>query len=618
VPLLTIQTTDNAIKNAIYAKLTELGTGFFVHCDRITLRETISDQDCIAILNMARAWIEVNPQASSDFAERVARNIVAQATLVFRHHLRDELITAMLNGIRQRNRSKCVATVLLKSDLSLAQLKRITCQLQHCRVRIDSNMSDDQIEAISQGQIGALFITGNLPDTQIRMLAASPQVQMMMPERQLTTDQCILLAQSLHRSPVITNQGLSIEQLRAIASNLKAHRKILISGQPAEQASIISSCLQPGTRCLIHHALGETTIARLAASMGDRVCVYVDTAMSECKLRTLAKNLRPNTYFSVGRFCASSRNYGNLSATQLDVAIPCLRSGVCVYPMTDLTDEQLSSISSKLNPSVVLLFNAQLGDHQLAMLSKQLNTEQRFLLSPKLKIQQLLSIASSLPTMETVIQIPRDLPEALREAFISAYRSSSRRRHWGLHLLAQAADRQHALHHPLTVSAIPSRHATGTFETPASHQQRLDVSTETAADRSIDIPSAKRQCLCLSSDHGFFSRSHVACATDYPLGAPVAQSSVAQLYGPQAEFAQDCRVQKLDPRKHTNFPSGSSVAQASEPQAEFAKACAVQELDLSYQTEPAQQHDHSGQSDQASEALIHTLALPTQMAPQPR
>ena len=170
--------------------------------------------------------------------------------------------------------------------------------------------------------------------------------------------------------------------------------------------------------------------------MGNRVCVYVDTAMSERKLRTLAKNLRPNTYFSVGRFCASSRNYGYLSATQLDAAIPCLQPGVCVYPMTDLNDEQLSSISSKLNPSVVLLFNAQLGDHQLAMLSKQLNTKQRFLLSPKLKIQQLLSIASSLPTMETVIQIPRDLPEALREAFISAYRSSSRRRHWGLHLLA--------------------------------------------------------------------------------------------------------------------------------------------------------------------------------------
>ena len=258
--------------------------------------------------------------------------------------------------------------------------------------------------------------------------------------------------------------------------------------------------------------------------------------------------------------------------------------------MTDLNDEQLSSLASKLNPSVVLLFNSQLGNHQLAMLSKQLNTKQRFLLSPKLKIQQLRSIASSLPTMEPDIQIPRELPEALREAFISAYRSSSRR-HRGLHLLAQAADRQHALHHPLTVSAVPSRHVTGAFETPASYQQRLDGSTETVADRSIDIPSAKRQCLCLSSDHGFFSRSHVACATDYPLGSPVAQPSVAQLYGPQAEFAQ---------------------------------ACAVQELDLRYQTEPAQQHDQSGQSgqsgqsDQASEALIHTLALPTQMAPQPR
>ena len=199
--------------------------------------------------------------------------------------------------------------------------------------------------------------------------------------------------------------------------------------------------------------------------MGDRVCVYVDTAMSERKLCTLAKNLRPNTYLSVGRFCASSRDYGCLSATQLDAAIPCLQSGVCVYPMTDLNDEQLSSIASKLNPSVVLLFNAQLGDHQLAILSKQLNTKQRFLLSPKLKIQQLRSIACSLPTMETVIQIPRELPEALREAFISAYRRSSRR-HRGLHLLAQAADRQHALHHPLTVSAVPSRHATGTFETP--------------------------------------------------------------------------------------------------------------------------------------------------------
>ena len=580
MPLLTIQTTDSSVKNAIYAKLTELGTGFFVHCDRITLRETISDQDCIDILNMARAWIEVNPQASSDFAERVARNIVAQATLVFRHHLRDELITAMLNGIRQRNRCKCVATILLKSDLSIAQLKRITRQLQHSRVRIDSNMSDDQIEAISQGQIGALFITGNLHDTQIRMLAASPQVQMMMPERQLTTDQCILLAQSLHRNPVITNQGLSIEQLRAIASNLKVHRKILISDQPAEQASIISSCLQPGTRCLIHHALDETTIARLAASMGNRVCVYVDTAMSERKLRTLAKNLRPNTYFSVGRFCASSRNYGYLSATQLDVAIPCLQPGVCVYPVTDLTDEQLSSISSKLNTSVVLLFHSQLGDHQLAMLSKQLNTKQRFLLSPKLKIQQLRSIASSLPTMETVIQIPRELPEALREAFISAYRRSSRR-HRGLHLLAQAADCQHALHHPLAVSSFPSRHATGTFETPASHEQRLDASTETVADRSIDIPSAKRQCLCLSSDHGFFSRSHVACATDYPLGAPVAQSSVAQLFGPQAEFAQVCAVQELDPR---------------------------------YQTEPALQHDQSGQSgqsDQDNQVLTPILAHPT-------
>ena len=601
MPLLTIQTTDSSVKNAIYAKLTELGTGFFVHCDRITLRETISDQDCIDILNMARAWIEVNPQASSDFAERVARNIVAQATLVFRHHLRDELITAMLNGIRQRNRIKCVATVLLKSDLSIAQLKRITCQLQHSRVRIDSNMSDDQIEAVSQGQIGALFITGNLHDTQIRMLAASPQVQMMMPERQLTTDQCILLAQSLHRSPVITNQGLSIEQLRAIASNLKAHRKILISGQPAEQASIISSCLQPGTRCLIHHALGETTIACLAASMGNRVCVYVDTTMSERKLRTLAKNLRPNTYFSVGRFCASSRNYGYLSATQLDVAIPCLQPGVCVYPMTDLTDEQLSSISSKLNPSVVLLFNSQLGDHQLAMLSKQLNTKQRFLLSPKLKIQQLRSIASSLPTMETVIQIPRELPEALREAFISAYRRSSRR-HRGLHLLAQAADRQHALHHPLSVSSVPSRHATGTFETPASRQQRLDGSTETAANRSIDIPSAKRQCLCLSSDHGFFSRSHVACATDYPLGSPVAQPSVAQLYGPQAEFAQVCAVQELDPRYQTEPTGQSGQSEQSEQSKQTRQP---------WQSGQSGQTRQSGQSDQANQVLIPILAHPT-------
>lgn len=485
----------------------------------------------------------------------------------------------MLNGIQQRDRSKLVPTVLLKSDLSLPQLKRITCRLHCAMVRIDSSMSDDQIEAVSQGQIGALFITSCLQDAHIRILAASPQVQMMTPEIQLTTDQCILLAQSLHRNPVITNQGLSIEQLRAIASNLMAHRKILISGQPAEQASIISSCLQPGTRCLIHHALGETTIARLAASMGDRVCVYVDTAMSECKLRTLAKNLRSNTYFSVGRFSDSSKNYGYLSTAQLDVAIPYLQPGVCVYPTTDLTDEQHSSIATKLNPSVKLLLNSQLSNHQLAMISKQLNTKQRFLLSPKLNIQQLRTIASSLPTMDVVIQIPRELPEALREAFICAYRSPSRRRHWGLHLLAQAADRQRTLHSQ-TVSSEQEHHATDTFATPATHQQRLNGSTETVADRSIDIPSAKRQCLYLSSDHGFFSRSHVACATDYPLGAPVAQLSVAQLYGPQSEFAQACAVQKLDP---------------------------------GYET------DRSGQSDQASRSLTHPLTPPSiQMAHQPR
>ena len=175
--------------------------------------------------------------------------------------------------------------------------------------------------------------------------------------------------------------------------------------------------------------------------------------------------------------------------------------------------------------------------------SQNNSTRNGFLLSPKLKIQQYAALPLVCNNGDGYTDTAR-LPEALREAFISAYRRSSRR-HQGLHLLAQAADCRHALHHPLAVSSFPSRHATGTFETPASHEQRLDASTETVADRSIDIPSAKRQCLCLSSDHGFFSRSHVACATDYPLGAPVAQSSVAQLFGPQAEFAQVCAVQSL-------------------------------------------------------------------------
>lgn len=342
---IKISTNDRSLLE-LHRRLAELGINYFVVRNQVmlTAQANLTDLAYQWILDLAPSRLELQPLEGTDakpLALFTAKHIHKLTCLVLSADLGTQLINQMVACLQPHQ------TVFLSASLSVDQLQfppSLEENIKSLQLIVDPAMTNQQLKSVARS--GRLcHIPDNLSLEQVVQLASANLIRLV-PAHDLTVEKCQSLAASVGQCcEVITQESNSNDQLRALASHLKAGSAITIAHLPEEKATLVTASLTEAAICDVPVSLTKDALQTFIKRIAPNVIIippgespHANHLFCDDKIICLVENLAPTTRLILGA----------IHATRLVVICQHVSPDQAIILDRSLTEEQLKTIATHL------------------------------------------------------------------------------------------------------------------------------------------------------------------------------------------------------------------------------------------------------------------------------
>lgn len=343
---IKITTNDRNSLLELHRRLAELGINYFVVSNQVMLpsQANLTDLAYQWILDLVPSRLELQPSEGTDakpLALFTAKHIHKLTCLELSADLGAQLINQMVACFQPHQ------TVFLSASLSVDQLQFLPSleeNIKSLQLIVDPAMTNQQLKSVARS--GRLcHIPDNLSLEQVVQLASANLIRLV-PAHDLTVEKCQSLAASVGQCcEVITQESHSNDQLRALASHLKAGSAITIAHLPEDKATLVAASLTEAAICDVPVTLTKDALQTFIKRIAPHVIIippgespHANHLFCDDKIICLVENLAPTTRLILGA----------IHATRLVVICQHVSPDQAIILDRSLTEEQLKTIATHL------------------------------------------------------------------------------------------------------------------------------------------------------------------------------------------------------------------------------------------------------------------------------